>query len=59
MGNKRVAIFTPDGKYVKQISSNVTPDKATSNYPYSQQGELNEPVGIVVGSTAACTWPTC
>jgi len=48
-GNKRVAIFTPDGKYVKQISSNVTPDKATSNYPYSQQGELNEPVGIIVG----------
>jgi sugar lactone lactonase YvrE len=51
-GNKRVLIFSPDGKYVRQISSNVTPDKATSNppYPYNQQGEMNEPVGIAVGS---------
>ncbi len=48
-GNKRVVIFTPDGKYVRQISSNVTPDKTTQNYPYNQQGEMNEPVGVVVG----------
>jgi sugar lactone lactonase YvrE len=48
-GNKRVVIFTPDGKYVRQISSNVTPDKGTQNYPYNQQGEMNEPVGVVVG----------
>jgi uncharacterized protein (TIGR03663 family) len=49
-GNKRVLIFSPTGQYVRQISSNVTPDKATSNYPYNQQGEMNEPVGVAVGS---------
>ena len=28
-GNKRVSIFTPEGKFVREISSGVTPDKTT------------------------------
>jgi YYY domain-containing protein len=47
-GNKRVAIFTPDGKFVREISSGVTPAKLAQQYPYNKDGELNEPIGIAV-----------
>lgn len=49
-GNKRVSIFDPSGKYIRQITSNLTPDKITQNYPFSAPGEMNEPMGIVVDS---------
>lgn len=49
-GNKRVAIFDSNGKFLREISSGVTPDKTAQNYPYSAQGELNEPIGVAVDS---------
>ncbi len=47
-GNKRVSIFTPDGKFVREISSGVTPDRYAQQYPYNKDGEMNEPIGIAV-----------
>jgi uncharacterized membrane protein/sugar lactone lactonase YvrE len=47
-GNKRVLIFDTDGKNIGQISSGLTADKITQNYPFSAPGELNEPIGIAV-----------
>ncbi len=47
-GNKRVLIFDPSGKPLREISSGLTPQKLTDKYPFNQPGELNEPVGIAV-----------
>jgi sugar lactone lactonase YvrE len=47
-GNKRVSIFSPDGKFVRQISSNLTPERIAQQYAFSQPGEMNEPIGIAV-----------
>ncbi len=47
-GNKRVSIFAPDGSYLREISSGMTPDKISGNYPFNQPGEMNEPIGITV-----------
>jgi sugar lactone lactonase YvrE len=43
-----VLIFDTSGKNIGQISSGLTPDKITSKYPFSQPGEMNEPIGIAV-----------
>lgn len=50
-GNKRVSVFDPTGKYLRQISSNLTPDKITQGYPFNQPGELNEPIGVAVDNS--------
>jgi|GEM_PF-369304 len=47
-GNKRVMIFDANGAYKRQISSGAGPDKIAPDYPFSQPGELNEPIGIAV-----------
>ncbi len=47
-GNKRVLIFDPSGKPVRQIDSGMSPTKTGPAYPFTQPGELNEPVGIAV-----------
>ncbi|MEO8285531.1 MAG: DUF2298 domain-containing protein [Chloroflexota bacterium] len=47
-GNKRVLIFDPNGKFVREISSGVTSDKTAQQYPYNKEGEMNEPIGIAV-----------
>jgi len=47
-GNKRVAIFTSDGTFVREISSGVTPEKLAQQYAYDKDGEMNEPIGIAV-----------
>lgn len=47
-GNKRVSIFDPTGKFIRQISSGMSPSKVSPNYPFSQPGEMNEPIGIAV-----------
>jgi YYY domain-containing protein len=47
-GNKRVAIFKPDGTFVREISSGVTPAKFNAQYPYNKDGEMNEPIGLAV-----------
>jgi uncharacterized protein (TIGR03663 family) len=47
-GNKRVMIFDPNGKFVRQISSGLTAAKIGQNYPFNGNGEMNEPVGIAV-----------
>ncbi|HUP27667.1 MAG TPA: flippase activity-associated protein Agl23 [Chloroflexia bacterium] len=47
-GNKRVQIFDPNGKYLRQISSGMSPTKLSPGYPFTQPGELNEPIGIAV-----------
>jgi YYY domain-containing protein len=47
-GNKRVVIFDANGAYKRQISSGAGPDKVAPAYPFSQPGELNEPIGIAV-----------
>lgn len=50
-GNKRISVFDPSGKFIRQMSSNLTPDKITSNYPFSQPGEMNEPIGVAVDNS--------
>ena len=47
-GNKRVSIFDPNGKFLRQISSNLTPERIAQNYAFNQPGEMNEPIGIAV-----------
>ncbi|MDQ3705786.1 MAG: TIGR03663 family protein [Chloroflexota bacterium] len=47
-GNKRVSIFDANGKFVRQISSNLTPERIAQNYAFNQPGEMNEPIGIAV-----------
>jgi DNA-binding beta-propeller fold protein YncE len=47
-GNKRVSIFTPEGTFVRQISSGVTSTLAAQLYAYDKDGEMNEPIGIAV-----------
>jgi sugar lactone lactonase YvrE len=49
-GNKRVVVFAPDGTYKRQISSGLGPDKLPEANAFDQPGELNEPIGIAVGS---------
>ncbi|MGA7730549.1 MAG: SMP-30/gluconolactonase/LRE family protein, partial [Chloroflexia bacterium] len=47
-GNKRISIFTPDGTYVREIGSGMTPDRIAQNYPFNQPGEMVEPIGVAV-----------
>ncbi|MDQ3930413.1 MAG: SMP-30/gluconolactonase/LRE family protein, partial [Chloroflexota bacterium] len=47
-GNKRVLIFDAEGTFVRKIDSGMSPTRATPDYPFSQPGELNEPIGIAV-----------
>lgn len=47
-GNKRISIFTPDGAFVREISSGMTPEKIAANYPFNGDGELVEPIGVAV-----------
>ncbi|HMA35352.1 MAG TPA: DUF2298 domain-containing protein [Chloroflexia bacterium] len=47
-GNKRVLIFDANGTYQRQISSGASPTRVAPQYPFSQPGELNEPIGIAV-----------
>jgi DNA-binding beta-propeller fold protein YncE len=47
-GNKRVSIFDTNGKFLRQISSNLTPERIAQNYAFNQPGEMNEPIGIAV-----------
>lgn len=47
-GNKRVLIFGEDGKFVRKIDSGLSPTKTAPSYPFTQPGELNEPIGIAV-----------
>jgi DNA-binding beta-propeller fold protein YncE len=50
-GNKRVVIFDPSGKYIRQISSGLgTAGKIAPQYPFNQPGEMNEPMGLAVDS---------
>jgi DNA-binding beta-propeller fold protein YncE len=43
-----VSIFDGSGKFLREISSGLNPDKRAANYPFNAQGELNEPIGIAV-----------
>ncbi|HET9494773.1 MAG TPA: flippase activity-associated protein Agl23 [Chloroflexia bacterium] len=47
-GNKRVSIFDGNGRFLREISSGVTPEKTQQGYAYNAPGELNEPIGIAV-----------
>jgi sugar lactone lactonase YvrE len=47
-GNKRIVIFDKTGKYVRQISSGLSPERRQQNYPFTQPGEMNEPIGVAV-----------
>jgi DNA-binding beta-propeller fold protein YncE len=47
-GNKRVLVFNKDGQYQKQITSGLTPQRRQDNYPFTQPGEMNEPIGVAV-----------
>lgn len=47
-GNKRVLIFDPDGNLVRKIESGMSPTRFGPDYPFTQPGELNEPIGIAV-----------
>jgi uncharacterized protein (TIGR03663 family) len=47
-GNKRVLIYNSDGTYLKQISSGMSATRKLPDYPFTQPGELNEPIGIAV-----------
>lgn len=47
-GNKRVSVFDSNGKFVRQIHSNLTPERIAQNYAFNQPGEMNEPIGIAV-----------
>jgi sugar lactone lactonase YvrE len=47
-GNKRVLIFDKDGAYQREISSGMSPTRKAPDYPFTQPGELNEPIGIAV-----------
>ena len=47
-GNKRIATFTPDGKFVREITSGVNADKTAHVYRYDKEGEMNEPIGLAV-----------
>jgi YYY domain-containing protein len=49
-GNKRVVIFDANGGYQREISSGVSPTRKAPDYPFTQPGELNEPIGIAVDS---------
>jgi sugar lactone lactonase YvrE len=49
-GNKRVLIFDSSGKFLRKIDSGMSATKLSPNYPFTQQGELNEPIGIAVDS---------
>jgi tripartite motif-containing protein 71 len=46
-GNKRVLVFDPNGKSLRQFGSEVT-SQLGQDYPYNKPGELNEPIGIAV-----------
>ncbi len=50
-GNKRIVVFDLTGKYIRQITSGLTADKITKNYPFNAPGELNEPMGLVVDNS--------
>jgi DNA-binding beta-propeller fold protein YncE len=52
-GNKRVLIFDGNGKYLRQIASGMSPEKIAASYPFSQPGEMNEPIGIAVDGSGA------
>jgi YYY domain-containing protein len=47
-GNKRVLIFDDKGGFKRQISSGASPTRVAPEYPFSQPGEMNEPIGIAV-----------
>jgi uncharacterized protein (TIGR03663 family) len=47
-GNKRVVVFDPTGKYLRQIDSGMDAAKVQANYVFNKPGEMNEPIGIVV-----------
>lgn len=52
-GNKRVLIFSPDGKFVRKIDSGMSttkkgPSEGDPGYPFDKPGEFNEPIGIAV-----------
>ncbi len=47
-GNKRVVVFDPNGKFIRQIDSGMDPTKVSQNYPFNKPGEMNEPIGIAV-----------
>jgi sugar lactone lactonase YvrE len=49
-GNKRVVVFDANGGYQREISSGVSPTRKAPDYPFTQPGELNEPIGIAVDS---------
>ncbi|MEO6458709.1 MAG: flippase activity-associated protein Agl23, partial [Chloroflexia bacterium] len=49
-GNKRVQIFDANGKFLRKIDSGMSATKLSPNYAFTQQGELNEPVGVAVDS---------
>jgi len=49
-GNKRVLIFDANGKFVRKIDSGMSSTKLSPNYPFTLDGELNEPIGIAVDS---------
>jgi DNA-binding beta-propeller fold protein YncE len=47
-GNKRVSVFDSNGRFLREISSGVTPEKTGQGYAYNAPGEMNEPIGIAV-----------
>lgn len=47
-GNKRVLVFTPEGKFVRKIDSNLTQARIDAGDKFNKPGELNEPIGIAV-----------
>ncbi len=49
-GNKRVLIFDRNGAYQRQINSGMSPSKVAPTVAFDRAGELNEPIGIAVGT---------
>jgi uncharacterized protein (TIGR03663 family) len=47
-GNRRVVVFDSNGKYLRQMSSGLSPTRKPDNYAFNQPGEMNEPIGITV-----------
>ena len=50
-GNKRISIFDKDGKFVREISSGLSPERRQQNYVFNLPGEMNEPIGVTVDGT--------
>jgi sugar lactone lactonase YvrE len=50
-GNKRVLVFSPEGRFLRKIDSGMSPNRKPPDYPFTKPGEFNEPLGIAVDAS--------